>query len=231
MFPIKDDNPTESFPYVTIILIIVSVSIFFLQLMYDSDGVPFTTQLAVIPVRFTSDFSKVTEMAGVFTVNPYATLFTYAFLHGGLFHLAFNMLFLWIFGNNIEDALGKVKFIVFYLVCGVAAALLHIAMSHSSPIQMVGASGAIAGILGAYMVLYPHAHIHTLFIFFFIIRIIKVPAIFFIGFWFFIQVMNVTGGAAKGIAWYAHIGGFIAGLILILLLNPKKKKKAKIVYH
>ena len=227
MFPLRDDNPTKNYPYVTIAFIVINVVVFIMQqLAFAGAKGGITTQFAVIPVRFTLKNAK--EM---FAVSPYVTLLSYNFLHAGFLHLAFNMLFLWIFGNNIEDALGRVKFILFYLVCGVAAALMHIGTNMNSPIQMVGASGAIAGVLGAYLILYPFANIDTLFIFFFIVRIIKVPAIFFIGFWFFIQIMSASGGGAANVAWFAHIGGFIAGVVLILIFRPKKKRKPRIVYH
>jgi len=235
MIPFKDDNPTTSFPIVTIALIIINIAMFVLQITGPQDGTGLSTQLSVIPVRFIP-FDGTLAVNGVseFTLNPLFTLITYAFLHGGIGHLAFNMLFLWIFGNNIEDALGKIRFILFYLICGVAAALLHIIMHLDSQALMLGASGSVAGILGAYMLLYPHAHIHTLFWFIIFIRVIKVPAIFFIGFWFFMQIMNVTGGGKSTTAWYAHIGGFVAGIVLILLFKPKdkkKKRKLKVVYH
>jgi membrane associated rhomboid family serine protease len=226
MFPLRDDNPTKNYPYITVAFIVINIAVFIMQLVFADGKGDITTQFAVIPVRFTFE-----NGGPLFKVSPYVTLLSYNFLHGGFLHLAFNMLFLWIFGNNIEDTLGRIKFILFYLVCGVAAALLHITTNLDSPIQMVGASGAIAGILGAYLILFPFANIDTLFVFFFIIRIIKVPAIFFIGFWFFIQIISVSGGGASNIAWFAHIGGFIAGVVLILIFKPKKKKKPRIVYH
>jgi membrane associated rhomboid family serine protease len=234
MFPLKDDNPTSSFPYITIAFIIINVVIFVLQVVYESNGTHFTAQFAVIPLRFTSDIPLGLDRITTFKLNPYLTLISYAFMHGGVLHLAFNMLFLWIFGNNIEDALGRIKFIFFYIACGVVAATLHIVMNLDSPAQMVGASGSIAGILGAYLILYPHANIHSLFVFFFIVRIIKVPAVFFIGFWFFIQIMSVTQGTEGSVAWYAHIGGFISGVTLIMVFKSKiwkKKKRPHIVYH
>ncbi len=229
MIPLKDDNPTESFPILTIALIVINVAVFVVQIFYSDIMGDFTKQLAVIPARFGQEngalqlFNK-----SAFKVNPYLTLMSYAFLHGSIPHLLLNMLFLWVFGNNIEDALGRVKFIIFYLVCGIAAALLHIQMSGGSPTPLVGASGAIAGILGAYMLLYPHAHIQTLFFIIIFIKVIRVPAIFFIGFWFLMQILNVTGGAKdSNVAWYAHIGGFVAGVILIIIFNPKDKRKQK----
>jgi membrane associated rhomboid family serine protease len=179
MFPLKDDNPTKSFPYVTILFIIINVVVFILQVTTRAGGEGITAGLAVVPARFFSDISATGNGSSDLMINPFFTLVTYSFLHGGIGHLAFNLLFLWIFGNNIEDALGRIKFILFYIICGIAAAFLHTIFHMDSSIPMVGASGSIAGILGAYLILYPHAHIHTLFIFIFIIRIIKVPAVFF----------------------------------------------------
>ncbi len=235
MIPLKDDNPTENFPYVTVALLIINVIVFVMQLVYAKKGVSFTAQLAVIPARFSYDSPAALDIAGLaaFWVHRYVTLVSYSFLHGGFMHLAFNMLFLWIFGNNVEDALGHVKFILFYIFSAVIAALLHVLLHFGAVVPLVGASGAIAGILGAYVLLYPRAQIYTLVILFIFIRIIKVPAILFIGFWFFIQIMNATGGAGSNIAWYTHIGGFVTGVILIILFRPKRKKKRRLnnVYH
>ena len=139
------------------------------------------------------------------------------FLHAGFLHLAGNMLYLWIFGNNIEDILRKFRFILFYLVCGTIAALGHVATDFNSVIPMVGASGAVSGILGAYLVLFPFARIKTLVFLFIFVTIIRVPALFLLGLWVLIQVGNAmaqSGGA--GVAWFAHIGGFLAGMLLIL---------------
>jgi membrane associated rhomboid family serine protease len=136
------------------------------------------------------------------------------FLHGSLFHLLGNMLYLWIFGNNVEDVLGPLRFLLFYIICGLAASLTHIAFHPLSRVPMIGASGAIAGVLGAYFLLFPGARVLTLVFLFFFIRIIPVPAGLVLGLWFIMQVLNV--GLGGGVAWFAHIGGFVAGLVLAL---------------
>jgi len=173
----------------------------------------FITQYAVIPG----------ELLGGVDIPPkspiplWLTLLTSVFLHGGLVHLLGNMLYLWIFGDNVEDAMGPVRFLIFYLLCGVAAGLAQIAVNPSSSIPMIGASGAIAGVLAAYFMLYPRAHILTLVPIFFFLRLISLPALYLLGFWFILQVISGAGslGDSGGVAWFAHIGGFIAGAILV----------------
>ena len=150
------------------------------------------------------------------------------FMHGGLFHIAWNMLYFWIFGNNIEERLGHVRFIFFYLFCGVAAAFSHALLSPGSNIPMIGASGAIAGMLGAYILLYPMAKIHTLVLLGFYITVIKIPALIVIGFWAIIQVVSglISQGTTQGgIAFFAHVGGFVAGLATIKLWQPRRSSK------
>jgi membrane associated rhomboid family serine protease len=141
------------------------------------------------------------------------------FLHGSLFHLAGNMLYLWIFGNNIEDRLGPVRFALFYLVCGVAASLTHIVFQPGSRIPMIGASGAVAGVLGAYWIVFPHARIKTFVFLVFYIDVVAIPAGIVLGIWFLLQILNV--GMGGGTAWFAHIGGFLAGVLLIRLTLGK----------
>jgi membrane associated rhomboid family serine protease len=147
------------------------------------------------------------------------TLFTSMFLHGGFLHLAGNMLYLWIFGNNIEDALGHLKFILFYVFAGLAAAVFQLLYDPSSTAPMIGASGAISGVLGAYLVLYPYARIKTLLIIFIFFKIVELPAILLLTIWFFMQILYAT--SMEGVAWYAHIGGFIFGLLVVRLFVKK----------
>jgi membrane associated rhomboid family serine protease len=151
------------------------------------------------------------------------TLFTSMFLHGGLLHLASNMWYLWIFGDNVEDAMGKVRFLIFYLLAGLAAALAQIFSSASSPIPMVGASGAIAGVLGAYLVLYPYGRILTVVWFLYFLRFVQIPAMIVLGFWFLLQLLSASLGGGSlgegGVAWMAHIGGFVAGALLVRLFS------------
>jgi membrane associated rhomboid family serine protease len=150
------------------------------------------------------------------------------FLHGGFAHLLGNMVFLWIFGNNVEDATGHLRFVLFYLTCGVAAALSHVAAQPGSTVPMVGASGAISGVLGAYFLLYPHARIVTLVFLGFFAQTVQIPAFFFLGFWFLMQFLSGAvsiGSRGGGVAWFAHIGGFIAGLVLLV---PFKRRRVRL---
>jgi membrane associated rhomboid family serine protease len=150
------------------------------------------------------------------------------FLHGGLFHVGGNMLYLWIFGNNVEDSLGHARFAVFYLLAGVAAALAQTAVNPSSAIPMVGASGAVSGVLGAYLLLFPYARVLVLFMIGFFWRFLYVPALIVLGFWIVVQFLNglvsvaATGGDTGGVAWFAHIGGFLAGLALLFVFRPRR---------
>ncbi|MBM4128963.1 MAG: rhomboid family intramembrane serine protease, partial [Nitrospira sp.] len=157
---------------------------------------------------------------------PVLTIFSAMFMHGGILHLAGNMLYLWIFGNNIEDKLGHVRFLVFYIFCGIVSAYAHAITEPHSLIPMIGASGAISGILGAYLLLFPRAGVYTLIFLGFFIQIVKIPAFVVIGFWAIIQFINglLSTGLIKegGVAWFAHIGGFLTGLLTIKLWLPKK---------
>lgn len=220
MIPYKDDNPTAHFPVITILLIVVNTLVFLYQISSNTDSRAIVYSYGVIPYNLLHG----NEGIGI----PIAiNIFTSMFLHGGILHLAGNMLYLWIFGNNIEDKLGIFRFIIFYLLCGVIATYTHALTDPSSRIPMIGASGAISGILGAYLVLFPRARIHTLIFFGFFIQVIKIPAIIVIGFWIVIQFMNgilskgIYGGG--GVAWFAHIGGFLAGIILIKLFFRKRR--------
>jgi membrane associated rhomboid family serine protease len=211
MMPLKDDNPTRRTAYLTLLLIIINLAVFIRQLALGSEGLSTAYLYGAIPARLLGLGSNLPQAA----VPEPLTLVTAMFLHGGFLHLAGNMLYLWIFGNNVEDVLGRPRFIIFYLVCGLIAAFSHTLSAVQSQLPMIGASGAIAGILGAYLVLYPRARVHTLFIFFVFIRVIPIPAVFLLIFWFIIQLSSLgTGG---GVAWTAHIGGFLAGLVLIRL--------------
>jgi membrane associated rhomboid family serine protease len=221
MIPLQDDNPTRSFPVVTVTLIALNCLVFFYQLSLGKLGEALVYRYGAIPCVITYT-CKATYEVGFDSGIPFSaqtTLLSSMFLHGGFFHLIGNMLYLWIFGNNVEDSMGHFRFTIFYLLCGIIAALSHILTSPSSRIPMIGASGAISGVLGAYLFLYPHAKILTLLIFGFFIRTVRIPALFVLGFWIVIQFINGTaslGGVERGgTAWFAHIGGFIAGLFLI----------------
>ncbi|MBX6367788.1 MAG: rhomboid family intramembrane serine protease [Rhodospirillales bacterium] len=220
--PLYDDNPTLRTPVVTIALIAACVLVFLWQLGLDARAeVAIAYSLGLVPAVFfgAADLPPELEL-----VPPWTTLVTSMFLHGGLAHIGGNMLFLWIFGNNVEDTLGRARFILFYFLCGIAAALAQAISNPSSEIPMVGASGAIAGVLAAYLILHPYANVRVFVWFFIFVRLINVPAIVLIGLWF---VMQVLGGLATpasttgGVAFWAHVGGFLAGLALIMVLRPR----------
>lgn len=226
MFPLKDDNPSVTAPVVTIGLIVVNVLVFVYQLSLEvgSGGdsaqaaQAFVLEFGLIPCRLTGACQP-----GVDLPAPALTIFTSMFMHGGLFHIAGNMLYLWIFGNNVEDTLGHVRYLIFYLASGVAAALAQTAVGPDSAVPMVGASGAISGVLGAYLLLFPHARVTTIIIFGFFWRVVQIPAVFVLGFWIVVQVLNGLGsfGASGGVAFFAHIGGFLAGMGLLFVLRPR----------
>ena len=219
MIPFKDDNPTNTFPFVTITLIILNTIVFIQQITSPLSPKDIVFAYGVIPHSLLT--FKTTQ-----TIHPALTLFSSMFMHGGLLHLGSNMLFLWIFGNNIEDRLGHLRFIVFYLLCGIVAAYSHALAEQSSMVPMIGASGAVSGILGAYMVLFPRAKVHTLIFLGIFIQVVKLPAIFVIGLWIVIQFLNgiLSKGVAgqSGVAWFAHIGGFLFGVIIIKIFSRKR---------
>ncbi len=212
--PLKDENPTKTFPFVTVSLIVANIFVFLYQ-YFSPNGLSYYIKLmSLIPYEITHFESF------PFRISPPLTFFTSIFMHGDFFHIIGNMLYLWIFGNNVEDFLGPIKFIIFYLLSGISASIVHIIFYPNSTIPMIGASGAISGILGAYLLLYPYARIHTLVFLFFIIKIFQVPAFFFLIFWFFMQLINVGAG---GVAWFAHIGGFLFGLLFISAFSKRRK--------
>jgi membrane associated rhomboid family serine protease len=231
VIPLKDDVPSHSFPVVTVGLIALNVVAFLYQVSLQMSGGPqvsgaaqeFVFEFGLIPCRLTGNCSV---PAG--HPSPFLTVFTSMFLHGGWFHVIGNMLYLWIFGDNIEDRLGHGRFLVFYLASGVAAALAQTAMSPTSRVPMIGASGAVSGVLGAYLVLFPFAGVLTLLTFGFFVRMVRVPALIVLGLWIVVQVINGTvsysmaSGEGGGVAWFAHVGGFAAGLILLFLLRPRR---------
>jgi|WetSurMetagenome_2_1015567.scaffolds.fasta_scaffold150628_3 membrane associated rhomboid family serine protease len=222
MIPYKDDNPTILFPFVTIGIIVLNVFVFLLQVTAQSGMRQITYSYGAIPHNLlTLDKTQ--------PLHPMVTVFSSMFMHGGLFHLGGNMLYLWIFGNNIEDKLGHVRFIVFYVFCGIVAAYSYAFMNTESATPMIGASGAISGILGAYLLLFPRANVHTLIFLGFFITTVKIPALIVIGFWAIIQIINgflSTGlPSTGGVAWIAHIGGFLIGLVTIKLWLPRRMRQ------
>ncbi len=222
MFPIKDDNPTESRPYVTCALIGLNILIFFYQIgLEENIRISLIFEYGFKPSQL---FSYESSMN--FKKSPLLTIFTSMFLHGGIFHLLGNMLFLWIYGNNVEDSMGHIKFLIFYLLCGLAASLLQAIISFESSTPMIGASGAVSGVLSAYFLLFPKARVLTLVVLLIFITFIRIPAGLLIGFWFLSQIINAyfNDPNSPGVAWYAHIGGFLMGLFLIPFFKKKKFK-------
>jgi membrane associated rhomboid family serine protease len=211
MIPLKDINPTRIRPYITWILIVLNVLVFLFELMIDAAGEldALIYNAGVVPYVITSRPFSVSSLS----------IFTSMFLHGGWTHLLGNMLYLWIFGDNIEDRLGHVRFVVFYFLGGIAAALAQILIAPDSTIPMVGASGAIAAVLGAYLVEFPRARVRSLVTLGYFIRIAQVPAVIVLGMWFVLQFFNgflsLSATASGGVAYFAHIGGFVAGLLFI----------------
>ena len=207
MIPFHDENPTKHFPLLTLVLIGGNIFVFFWQFSYPGQIDTLFINYGLVPYNFVHS-----------PIQTYPNVFSAMFLHAGLLHLAGNMLYLWIFGNNIEDVLGKVRFITFYLLCGLIAALCHVFMDTGSEIPMVGASGAISGILGAYLILFPKAKVKTLVFLGILITIIRIPAAFLLIFWLGIQIFSnmAMSNEGGGVAWIAHIGGFVAGMVLIL---------------
>ncbi len=222
MIPFKDENPTRTFPFFTIAIIALNTLVFFVEMLHPSGMKALVYKYGAVPRNLLS-------FGGAEGVPAILTVFTSMFMHGGLLHIAGNMLYLWIFGNNIEDRLGHFRYLFFYLLSGVVAAYANSLASPASGIPMIGASGAVSGILGAYLLLYPHARVHTLIFIGFFIQIIRVPALIVIGFWGVIQIVNgiVSKGLVSqgGVAWFAHIGGFIFGLLTIRLWVPGRKRR------
>jgi membrane associated rhomboid family serine protease len=221
MIPLHDDNPTRIKPVLTVMLIAANVLVFFYQLsLGPRQEQTLVYQYGAIPAVVVGTRHLPAQLAAI---PPVLSLFTSMFLHGGFLHIIGNMLYLWIFGNNIEEAMGRARFLVFYLVCGVLAALAHILSNPSSVIPTIGASGAISGVLGAYLLLYPRARVLTLIPLGFFTRLIYIPAGIVLGFWFILQLISGSLGSPEGggVAWFAHVGGFVAGMALVGLFKRR----------
>lgn len=220
-FPIKDDNPTVRKPYLTIALILANTLIFLYTRLFGPEGFQyFIVSYGFIPLRF-FEGSDMSQVFGIALDTPIMlTPFSSMFLHGGWMHLIGNMLVLWIYGNNIEDYFGPILFLLFYFVAGIAAVGLYSIINMDSPIPLVGASGAIAGVMGGYMVLHPKANV-TVLIFFFFIQFVTMPAKVVLGLWFVMQLFMSFAGAAGGgggVAWLAHVGGFVFGYVVLKIM-------------
>ncbi len=219
MFPISDDNPRAIVPVVTWAIIAACVGVFIYQWMLpEQETLQFLYGFGMVPAELFGSDKHFAQPFHVPGPPESATILTSMFLHGGIMHLAGNMLYLWIFGDNIEAAMGWLRFIVFYVVCGVAAAMAQALSDPGSVIPMVGASGAISGVLGAYLLLYPRASVRVLIFIIPFVQVIRVPAMVVLGFYFIMQVMFAlfsTNGDGGGVAFWAHVGGFAAGMALI----------------
>jgi membrane associated rhomboid family serine protease len=216
MIPLRDRNPSHRIPIVNITIIAVNIVVFLYELSLGPELEQFFDRFGVVPYSFITALNSVD--LGVSTFLP---LFSSMFLHGGWLHLGGNMLYLWVFGDNVEDKLGHGRYIIFYLLTGIAASVAHIVIDPTSHVPTVGASGAISGILGAYLLMFPGARVVTLIPVFVFLQVAELPALIVLGMWFLLQFFNglvslgyETAGMG-GVAWWAHIGGFVAGLLLV----------------
>jgi membrane associated rhomboid family serine protease len=232
MLPLKDDLVSRSAPVMTVSIVTLNVLVFLYQtslqlgISLEVDNPPhaletaqaFVLEFGLIPCRL-MDLCAFPEDQPA----PLFTIFSAMFLHAGFLHVGGNMLYLWIFGKNAEDTLGHTRFTLFYLLSGVAAALTQVLASPASEVPMIGASGAVSGVLGAYLILFPQARVLTLVIFGFFWRLVSIPAVVVLGFWIVLQVLNGlrSFGEAGSVAWFAHIGGFFAGMLLLIVMRPR----------
>ncbi len=232
MFPLKDDLPPRSAPVMTVSIVTMNVLVFLYQvalqlgISLEVDNPPhaaetaraFVLEFGLVPCRLMELCPYPEDQPA-----PAFTVFSSMFLHGGIVHLGANMLYLWIFGKSVEDTLGHTRYSLFYVLSGVAAAATQVLAAPASQVPMIGASGAVSGVLGAYLLLFPRARILTLVIFGFFWRMLSVPARLVLGFWIVLQILNGLGvlGEASGVAWFAHIGGFFAGMLLLVAVRPR----------
>ncbi len=260
MIPLRDSQPRGGTPYITLLLIVLNVLVFFVELSFSPnsiryvDGRPWIQELGVTPPAFNRllyqlygrgtlypvterdyfilqyslipvEFWSGKDLPPKIPIPIWFTLFTSMFLHGGWLHLIGNMWFLWLFGDNVEWAMGRLRYLVFYLLCGVVAAFSQMLVSLHSAIPQIGASGAIAGVMGAYLVLFPWARILTLVPFFFFYYFMEIPAVLFLGFWFLLQFFSAVSSFSHlnfgGVAWFAHLGGFVSGALLVFLFKRR----------
>ena len=229
MIPLRDENPSGSVPIVTGGLIVLNVGVFLYELILGSDLRSFIGEWGLVPLRLTLALRFGEEPLAA----PLTTVLTSMFLHGGWLHLIGNMWFLWIFGDNVEDRLGSVRFIFFYLAGGLVAAALHYFTNSDSRLPTVGASGAIAAVLGAYAIAFPRARVVTLVPFFPFFQVMALPAIVVLGLWFVLQLfsdaLSLAWSAGGGVAWWAHIGGFAFGMIVMALIGRRDHRRATVL--
>jgi membrane associated rhomboid family serine protease len=228
MFPLKDNIPAKKFPIVNIGLIVINIIFFIYQVSYGQRVDQLITSLGFIPARFIAQ-----QAENFMDPTRFLPVFSSMFLHGNLLHLISNMWMLWIFGDNVEDCMGHGRYLLFFLLCGIASVAAQAISSPDSVVPMIGASGAISGVLGAYFLTFPQARVLTLVPIVIFIYLIELPAYFFLGFWFIMQfiqgsvhLLNSTGAPRTGgIAWWAHVGGFVAGVLLLRLFRQKDWQK------
>jgi membrane associated rhomboid family serine protease len=224
MFPISDDNPRNATPYVTWALISACILVFLWQVSLGTQGRERAVfEFGMIPARI---FGHAEIDPALAAIPAWATMLTSMFMHGGWLHLGLNMLFLWIFGDNVEESMRHVRYLIFYVACGIAAALLQAVINPGSTIPMIGASGAISGVLGAYVLLHPHATIRVLIFLGIFITMAHLPAMIVLGIWFVTQLLSgaFAPTGQPGVAFWAHIGGFVAGMALVPLLKRSDVK-------
>ena len=216
MIPIRDTTPSKNVPVINNILIGINVVVFLIELMQGAGGDRFIFTYGLVPARYTID-----QIARHFTFSQQLiSWISFMFLHGGFLHLLGNMWFLYIFGDNVEDRLGPLRYLAFYLCCGIASGLSHFILNLDSQAPVIGASGAIAGVMGAYFLLHPKSKILTLIPIIIIPLFLEIPAFFFLGIWFLLQFINATAGhGGGGVAWWAHIGGFLFGMLFLKLFD------------
>ncbi|MBW1982212.1 MAG: rhomboid family intramembrane serine protease [Deltaproteobacteria bacterium] len=217
MIPLHDTIESRNYPVVNVSIIAANVLVYWWQVGSGSELAQIIYTYGLVPARY-----SMPAIASYFSLPEQVfSFFSYMFLHGGFWHLLGNMWSLYIFGDNVEDRLGSVKYLVFYLLCGVASGLFHVAINYHSQVPTIGASGAIAGVMGAYFLLYPHSRILTLIPIFFLPYFIEIPAFVFLGFWFLFQFFSAAGTVAGGggIAWWAHVGGFLFGILFLKIME------------
>ena len=225
MIPLHDDNPTRRLPVATLVLIAVNVAVFVFQLTLPRYGLTvegFFLRAGLVPYEVVNRV----DIPPDGLVPVWATVFTSMFIHGGWLHIIFNMLYLWIFGNNVEDRMGRARFVAFYLLCGVAAAAAQVVVRPDSLVPMIGASGAVSGVLGAYILLFPRAQVLTVITLVIFFPIVMVPAWVLLLAWFALNLLQAatTIGAETGVAYFAHVGGFAAGLVLVWLFARRRPR-------
>ncbi|HMZ03570.1 MAG TPA: rhomboid family intramembrane serine protease [bacterium] len=225
MFPIRDTIPSSRFPLVTTVLIVINSLIFLYEVSLGEQLNRLINALGIIPAKYfwQGEFGRANF------IERFFPFFTSMFLHGGWMHAIGNMWYLWIFGDNVEDRMGRGRFLLFYLLCGLGAGLSHAYLNADSRIPTIGASGAIAGVMGAYIVLFPNSRVLTLVPIFIFIQFFEIPAIFFLGFWVILQFLQGTASlmsdASGGVAWWAHLGGFVFGAILVFVFRQPERRR------